>query len=161
MLSRAIAGEAGVNFLHTTGSSFDEMFVGVGAKRVRTLFKKARENKPCIIFIDEIDTLLSASRRKGFEHSSSRATINSFLAEMDGFEKDEGIMIIGATNHLDSLDSAAVRPGRFDKKIHVSAPDVEGREDIFKIYLEKICHSDKIEPKKLATMTPGFTGAEI
>mmetsp|Transcript_6248 Transcript_6248/g.7461 ORF Transcript_6248/g.7461 Transcript_6248/m.7461 type:complete len:211 (+) Transcript_6248:592-1224(+) len=99
MLSRAIAGEAGIAFLYCTGSSFDEMFVGVGAKRVRELFKKAKQNKPCIIFIDEIDTLLAKSRRYGREHSSSRATINQILTELDGFEKNEGILVIGATNH--------------------------------------------------------------
>jgi len=161
MLSRAIAGEAGVSFLYCTGSGFDEMFVGVGAKRVRELFQSARKNKPCIIFIDEIDTLLAASRRHGREHSSSRATINQFLTEMDGFEKNEGILVIGATNHKDSLDPAAVRPGRFDMNIHVPAPDVNGRADIFKIYLEKIAHKDDIEALKLARMCIGFTGAEI
>ena len=159
MLSRAIAGEAGVSFLYCTGSSFDEMFVGVGAKRVRELFKQARANKPCIIFIDEIDTLLAQSRRFGREHSSSRATINQFLTEIDGFEQNEGILVIGATNRKDSLDPAAIRPGRFDKEIHVPPPDINGRADIFKIYLEKISHSDAIDPKKLAQMTPGFTGA--
>ena len=161
MLSRAIAGEAGVSFLYCTGSSFDEMFVGVGAKRIRELFKQAKENKPCIIFIDEIDTLLAKSRRFGREHSSSRATINQILTELDGFEKNEGILVIGATNHKDSLDPAAVRPGRFDKKIHVPSPDVNGRADIFQIYLNKIAHNDEIKAKKLAQMTPGFTGAEI
>lgn len=161
LLSRAIAGEAGVNFMYCTGSSFDEMFVGMGAKRVRSLFKEARENTPCIIFIDEIDTLLSASRRFGNEHSSSRATINQMLTEMDGFKKQDNILVIGATNHQDSLDPAAVRPGRFDKKIHVPSPDVNGRQDIFNIYLDKIQYDKNIEVKKLATMTPGFTGAEI
>lgn len=150
MLSRAIAGEAGVSFLYCTGSSFDEMYVGVGAKRVRELFAQARKQKPCIIFIDEIDTLLSASRRHGGEHSSSRATINQVLTELDGFEQNDGILVIGATNHKDSLDPAAVRPGRFDKKIHVPSPDVNGREEIFKIYLDKIAHKDTIEAKKLA-----------
>lgn len=161
LLSRAIAGEAGTSFLYCTGSNFDEMYVGVGAKRVRELFAEARKQKPCIIFIDEIDTLLSKSRRYGSEHSSSRATINAMLTEMDGFEANEQVMVIGATNHEDSLDPAAVRPGRFDKKIHVPAPDVNGRTDIFNIYLAKIAKDDKIEAKKLATMTPGFTGAEI
>ena len=127
LLSRAIAGEAGVNFLYCTGSQFDEMFVGVGASRVRKLFSMAREKKPCIIFIDEIDSLLSASRRFGGEHSSSRATINQMLTELDGFQKNEGVLVIGATNHEDALDPAAVRPGRFDKKINVPSPDVNGR----------------------------------
>ena len=150
LLSRAIAGEAGVAFLYCTGSSFDEMFVGVGAKRVRELFEQARKNKPCIIFIDEIDTLLSSSRRFGSEHSSSRATINSMLTEMDGFQKNDNILVIGATNHQDALDPAAVRPGRFDKKIHVPSPDVNGRTDIFKIYLDKVALAEGVEAKQLA-----------
>lgn len=138
LLSRAIAGESGTSFLYCTGSSFDEMYVGVGAKRVRELFQEARKHKPCIIFIDEIDTLLSKSRRYGSEHSSSRATINSMLTEMDGFDQNDNILVIGATNHEESLDPAAVRPGRFDKKIHVPFPDINGRTDIFNIYLAKI-----------------------
>lgn len=135
LLARAIAGEAGTNFIYCTGSHFDEMFVGVGAKRIRELFNEAKKHKPCIIFIDEIDSLLSKSRRFNSEHSSSRATINQLLAELDGFEKNDNIMVIGATNHADALDPAAVRPGRFDKKIHVPLPDINGREDIFKYYL--------------------------
>lgn len=131
LLARAIAGEAGVNFIFCTGSDFDEMFVGVGAKRVRELFKKARQEQPCIIFIDEIDSLLGASRRASGEHSSQRATINQILAEMDGFEKNDNILLIGATNHQESLDPAAIRPGRFDSKIHVPSPDINGRSDIF------------------------------
>jgi ATP-dependent metalloprotease len=135
LLARAIAGEAGCSFIYCTGSNFDEMFVGVGAKRIRELFTEAKKHKPCIIFIDEIDSLLSKSRRFNSEHSSSRATINQLLTEMDGFEKTENILIIGATNHEDALDPAAVRPGRFDKKIHVPLPDVKGREEIFEYYL--------------------------
>lgn len=135
LLARAIAGEASVNFIYCTGSNFDEMYVGMGAKRVRELFAEARKNIPCIIFIDEIDSLMSKSRRFGSEHSSSRATINQFLAEMDGFDQYENIVVIGATNHEDDLDPAAVRPGRFDKKIHVPLPDVKGREEIFQLYL--------------------------
>ena len=127
LLARAISGESGVNFIYCTGSSFDEMYVGMGAKRVRELFAEARKNTPCVIFIDEIDSLLSKSRRFGSEHSSSRGTINQLLAEMDGFEKHENIVVIGATNHEADLDPAAVRPGRFDKKIHVPLPDVNGR----------------------------------
>jgi ATP-dependent metalloprotease len=161
LLARSIAGEAGVNFIFCSGSDFDEMFVGVGAKRIRQLFIEARKNQPCVIFIDEIDSLLAGSRRQGGEHSSSRATINQILAEMDGFEKNENIMVIGATNHEGSLDSAAVRPGRFDKKIHVPHPDLNGRTDIFELYLNKIEKTVEIEPRRLAQMTPGFTGAEI
>lgn len=114
------------------------MFVGVGAKRIKELFKEAKKHQPCIIFIDEIDSLLSKSRRYGGEHSSSRATINQILTEMDGFAKTENIVVIGATNHEDALDPAAVRPGRFDKKIHVPLPDVNGRTEIFEYYLAQI-----------------------
>lgn len=161
LLARAIAGESGVNFIYCTGSNFDEMFVGLGAKRVRELFQVAKQSTPCIIFIDEIDSLMSKSRRFGSEHSSSRGTINQLLAEMDGFEKTDQIVVIGATNHEDDLDPAAVRPGRFDKKINVPRPDLNGRKDILDLYLDKIHKEDDIEAKKIAKMTPGFTGAEI
>lgn len=161
LIARAIAGEAGCNFIYCTGSNFDEMWVGLGAKRVRELFTEAKKHQPCIIFIDEIDSLLSQSRRQGSEGSSSRATINQFLGELDGFEKNENILIIGATNHERSLDPAATRPGRFDKKIHVPHPDVTGREEIFEMYLDKIARSPEVKSRNLAMMTPGFTGAEI
>lgn len=144
LLARAIAGEAGCNFIYCTGSDFDEMFVGVGARRIKQLFAEARKHQPCILFIDEVDSLLSGSRRGNFESSSSRATLNQILAEMDGFESNENIMVIGATNHEQALDPAAVRPGRFDKKIHVPHPDVNGRKDIFELYLSKICKNDSI-----------------
>jgi ATP-dependent metalloprotease len=161
LIARAIAGEAGVNFIYLTGSDFDEMYVGVGAARMRKLFKAARENSPCIIFIDEIDSLLASSRRKG-EHSSSRATINQFLAEMDGFKKLDKILVIGATNNEKDLDPAAVRPGRFDKTIHINVPDETGRTDIIKFYLDKIKLEKKgLDPNYIAKLTPGFTGAEI
>ncbi len=162
LIARAIAGESGVNFIFLTGSDFDEVFVGVGAARIRKLFKIAKKNKPCIIFIDEIDSLLAKSRRMSMEHSSSRATINQFLAEMDGFEKMEQVFLIGATNHEKDLDPAAVRPGRFDKKIHINVPDEEGRIEIIKHYLNKILiKKEDLDPKFIARMTPGFTGAEI
>jgi ATP-dependent metalloprotease len=161
LIARAIAGEAGVNFIYLTGSDFDEMYVGVGAARMRKLFKAARENSPCIIFIDEIDSLLASSRRKG-EHSSSRATINQFLAEMDGFKKLDKILVIGATNNEKDLDPAAVRPGRFDKTIHINVPDETGRTDIIKFYLDKIKLEKKgLDATYIAKLTPGFTGAEI
>jgi ATP-dependent metalloprotease len=137
------------------------MFVGTGAKRVRELFKEAKKLNNCIIFIDEIDSLLSKSRRFSVEHSSSRGTINQILSEMDGFDKTDNILVIGATNHEDALDPAAVRPGRFDKKIHVPHPDVKGREDMFNYFLKRIKHDENIDPHKLAVMCPGFTGAEI
>lgn len=161
LIARAVAGEAGTNFIYCTGSNFDEMWVGLGAKRVRELFAEAKKHRPCIIFIDEIDSLLSKNRRQGSEGSSSRATINQLLSEMDGFEKNENILIIGATNHEDSLDTAATRPGRFDKKVHVPHPDVAGREEIFNLYLDKIARSGEVKARDLARMTPGFTGAEI
>jgi ATP-dependent metalloprotease len=161
LLARAIAGEAQTNFIYCTGSDFDEMFVGVGAKRVRELFEEAKKNTPCIIFIDEVDSLLSKSRRFGSEGSSSRATINQLLAEMDGFEVNENILVIGATNHEDVLDPAAVRPGRFDKKIHVPTPDINGRIEIFDYFLKKIPVAESITSRSLAQMTPGFTGAEV
>ena len=161
LLARAIAGESGVSFIYWTGSTFDEIFVGVGAKRVRQLFQAAREHTPCIIFIDEIDSLLSKSRRYAKEHSSNRSTINQILAEMDGFTSSENIIVIGATNHEGELDPAAVRPGRFDKKIHVPKPDLTGRKDILKLYLDKIKISKDISLDKLGKMTPGFTGADL
>jgi len=161
LLARAIAGESGVSFIYCTGSTFDEVFVGVGAKRVRQLFQTARERSPCIIFIDEIDSLLSKSRRFGKEHSSNRSTINQVLSEMDGFTGSENIIVIGATNHEDNLDPAAVRPGRFDKKIHVPKPDLDGRKDIASLYLSKIKVSGDVDLDKIGKMTPGFTGADL
>jgi ATP-dependent metalloprotease len=160
LIARAIAGESGCNFIHCSGSDFDEMYVGVGSMRIRQLFAEARKRQPCIIFIDEIDGLMSNTRRNG-EHSDSGSTLNQMLSEMDGFAKNENICIIGATNHEKSLDSAATRPGRFDKKIHVPRPDINGRFAIFQHYLDKIVKSEDVDAKKLAQMTPGYTGAEI
>ena len=131
LLAKAIAGEAKVPFFSISGSDFVEMFVGVGASRVRDMFEQAKKQSPCIIFIDEIDSLLTGQRRGGQEHSSSRGTLNQVLSEMDGFEPSDNIMVIGATNDKNGLDPAAVRPGRFDSKIHVPRPDVNGRRDIF------------------------------
>ena len=161
LIARAIAGESGCNFIFCSGSDFDEMFVGVGAARVRKVFETARKMQPCIIFIDEIDSLISSSRRSKVESSSSRATINQLLAEMDGFDRYSNICVIGATNHQDDLDPAATRPGRFDKKINVPRPDINGREEIFNLYLGKIAKSDQVNSRLLAHMTPGYTGAEI
>jgi ATP-dependent metalloprotease len=161
LIARAIAGDSGCNFIYCSGSDFDEMYYGVGAARIRQLFKVARKMQPCIIFIDEIDSLISETRRSSLEGSSSRATINQLLAEMDGFSKNDDICVIGATNHEATLDPAATRPGRFDKKIHVPRPDINGREEIFKLYLDKIAKSSLVSARKLAQMTPGYTGAEI
>jgi ATP-dependent metalloprotease len=161
LLARAIAGESGVSFIYCTGSTFDEVYVGVGAKRVRQLFQTARDRAPAIIFIDEIDSLLTKSRRFAKEHSSNRSTINQILAEMDGFTASDNIIVIGATNHEGDLDPAAIRPGRFDKKIHVPKPDLDGRKEILSLYLNKIKVSENIDLDKLGKMTPGFTGADL
>jgi len=161
LIARAIAGESEVNFIHCSGSNFDEMFVGLGAKWVKDLFKKAWMNMPCIIFIDEIDSLLTKSWWFGTEHSSNRSTINQILAEMDGFSKYENIVVIGATNHEGNLDPAAIRPGRFDKKIHIPKPDLQGWKDILNLYLDKIKRDTSVDVDKLCRMTPGFTGADI
>ena len=162
LISRAIAGEASVNFIYLTGSDFDGMFVGVGSRRVRKLFETARENSPCIIFIDEADTLLTKSRRGAGENSSSRSTLNQFLTEMDGFRDNEGITVLAATNHSEALDPAAVRPGRFDKSIHINVPSEEGRQEIVDYFLQKVALKlEDISSAYIAKLTPGFTGAEL
>lgn len=163
LIAKAIAGDSGVNFISLSGSDFEEMYVGVGASRIKQLFEYARKNTPCIIFIDEIDSLLTKSKRSTEEHSSSRATINQFLTEMDGFKKMSNIFIIGATNHEQDLDSAAIRPGRFDKRIHINAPSSQGRKEIAEYYLNKIKleKDDNVSPSIISQMTGGFTGAEI
>lgn len=163
LLAKAVAGEAGVPFFTLSGSDFVEMFVGVGAARVRDLFKQAKEKAPCIIFIDEIDAV-GRARGKGSMPGSNderENTLNSLLAEMDGFSTDSGVIILAATNRPDVLDSALLRPGRFDRQISIDKPDIVGREAIFKVHLEPIKSSKDIEPKKLAAQTPGFAGAEI
>ncbi|MEX2593203.1 MAG: ATP-dependent zinc metalloprotease FtsH [Anditalea sp.] len=163
LLAKAVAGEAGVPFFTLSGSDFVEMFVGVGAARVRDLFKQAKEKAPCIIFIDEIDAI-GRSRGKGQMPGSNderENTLNSLLVEMDGFGTDSGVIVLGATNRPDVLDSALLRAGRFDRQISIDKPDIIGREAIFKVHLEPIKTSDDIEPKKLAAQTPGFAGAEI
>ncbi|MFP4089623.1 MAG: ATP-dependent zinc metalloprotease FtsH [Cyclobacteriaceae bacterium] len=163
LLAKAVAGEAGVPFFSLSGSDFVEMFVGVGAARVRDLFKQAKEKAPCIIFIDEIDAV-GRARGKGAMPGSNderENTLNSLLAEMDGFSTDSGVIILAATNRPDVLDSALLRPGRFDRQISIDKPDIVGREAIFKVHLKPIKVSKDIEPKKLAAQTPGFAGAEI
>ena len=163
LIAKAIAGDSKVNFISVSGSDFEEMFVGIGAERVKKLFKFAREKKPCIIFIDEIDALLAKSKRTTNEHSSSRATINQFLSEMDGFQSLDDVFVLGATNHEKDLDSAAIRPGRFDKKIYINVPDSVGREEIADYYLNKIKldKDKKVTNHIISQMTTGFTGAEI
>lgn len=163
LLAKAVAGEAGVPFFTLSGSDFVEMFVGVGAARVRDLFKQAKEKAPCIIFIDEIDAI-GRSRGKGQMPGSNderENTLNSLLVEMDGFGTDTGVIVVAATNRPDVLDNALLRPGRFDRQISIDKPDIVGREAIFKVHLKPIKSSDDVDPKKLAAQTPGFAGAEI
>ncbi|CAF3429468.1 unnamed protein product [Rotaria socialis] len=160
LLARAVAGEAGVPFFHTSGSEFDEMFVGSGARRVRQLFTAAKARVPCVIFIDEIDSV-GAKRSSSQMHPYANQTINQLLAEMDGFDKNEGIIILAATNRRDYLDSALLRPGRFDCEIHIAPPDVRGRKEIFELYLSKTIHDKTIDTEYLAKGTTGFTGADI
>jgi AFG3 family protein len=163
LLAKAVAGEAGVPFFTLSGSDFVEMFVGVGAARVRDLFKQAKEKAPCIIFIDEIDAI-GRSRGKGQMPGSNderENTLNSLLVEMDGFGTDSGVIVLAATNRPDVLDSALLRAGRFDRQISIDKPDINGREAIFKVHLKPIKIADDIDPKKLAAQTPGFAGAEI
>ncbi len=163
LLAKAVAGEANVPFFSLSGSDFVEMFVGVGAARVRDLFKQAKEKAPCIIFIDEIDAI-GRSRGRGSmpgANDERENTLNSLLVEMDGFATDSGVIILAATNRPDVLDSALMRPGRFDRMISIDKPDLNGRESIFKVHLKPLKLSSDVDPKKLAAQTPGFAGAEI
>ncbi|MGV3559185.1 ATP-dependent zinc metalloprotease FtsH [Larkinella arboricola] len=163
LLAKAVAGEAGVPFFSLSGSDFVEMFVGVGAARVRDLFKQAKEKAPCIIFIDEIDAV-GRSRGRGSmpgANDERENTLNSLLVEMDGFATDSGIIILAATNRPDVLDSALLRPGRFDRQISIDKPDIVGREAIFRVHLKPIKLATDVDPKELATQTPGFAGADI
>ena len=162
LLAKAMAGEAQVPFFSLSGSDFVEMFVGVGASRVRDLFKQAREKAPCIIFIDEIDAIGRARGRNAIMSNDEREnTLNQLLVEMDGFGGDTGIIILAATNRPDVLDSALLRPGRFDRQITIDKPDVKGREAIFKVHLMPIKVSETLDVHKLAEQTPGFAGADI
>ena len=162
LLAKAMAGEAQVPFFSLSGSDFVEMFVGVGASRVRDLFKQAREKAPCIIFIDEIDAIGRARGRNAIMSNDEREnTLNQLLVEMDGFGGDTGIIILAATNRPDVLDTALLRPGRFDRQISIDKPDVKGRETIFKVHLIPIKTSQTLDLHKLAEQTPGFAGADI
>ena len=162
LLAKAMAGEAGVPFFSLSGSDFVEMFVGVGASRVRDLFKQAREKAPCVIFIDEIDAIGRARGKNAMMSNDEREnTLNSLLVEMDGFGGDTGIIILAATNRPDVLDNALLRPGRFDRQISIDLPDVTGREAIFAVHLTGIKKADYLDIKKLAEQTPGFAGADI
>lgn len=162
LLAKAMAGEAKVPFFSISGSDFVEMFVGVGASRVRDLFKQAREKAPCIIFIDEIDAIGRARGKNVIGGNDEReSTLNQLLVEMDGFGGDTGIIMIAATNRPDVLDDALLRPGRFDRQISIDRPDLKGREQIFQVHLKKIKTAPEVNAKKLALQTPGFVGADI
>jgi AFG3 family protein len=162
LLAKAMAGEAQVPFFSLSGSDFVEMFVGVGASRVRDLFKQAREKAPCIIFIDEIDAIGRARGKNVMMSNDEReSTLNQLLVEMDGFGTDTGIIVLAATNRPDVLDTALLRPGRFDRQISIDKPDVKGREAIFKVHLKPIKISESLDIHKLAEQTPGFAGADI
>ena len=162
LLSRAVAGEADVPFYHMSGSDFVELFVGVGASRVRDLFSQAKASSPAVIFIDEIDAV---GRHRGAGlgggHDEREQTLNQILVEMDGFEPNEGVIVMAATNRPDILDKALLRPGRFDRKVMVDPPDIKGREDILKIYVKKRPLADDIDVSVLAKRTPGFVGADL
>ena len=162
LLSKAIAGEAGVPFFSISGSDFVEMFVGVGASRVRDLFEEAKQNAPCIVFIDEIDAV---ARRRGTGmgggHDEREQTLNQLLVEMDGFGVNEGIIVMAATNRVDILDQAIMRPGRFDRKVYVGSPDVKGREEILKVHASNKALAEDVDLKQVAQATVGFTGADL
>lgn len=163
LLAKAVAGEAGVPFFSISGSDFVEMFVGVGASRVRDLFKQAREKAPCIVFIDEIDAIGRARGRNAIQGGNDERenTLNQLLVEMDGFSTDKGVIMMAATNRPDILDSALLRPGRFDRQIGIDPPDIIGREEIFKVHLRTIKIAEGVNPEILSEMTPGFAGADI
>jgi AFG3 family protein len=163
LLAKAVAGEAQVPFFSLSGSDFVEMFVGVGASRVRDLFKQAKDKAPCIIFIDEVDAIGRARGKNSMMGGNDERenTLNQLLVEMDGFGTDSGIIILAATNRPDVLDAALLRPGRFDRQISIDKPDLVGREQIFKVHLQPIKTSEIVDPKKLSAQTPGFAGAEI
>ena len=162
LLAKAIAGEAGVAFFSISGSDFVEMFVGVGASRVRDLFEEAKKNAPCIVFIDEIDAV---ARRRGTGmgggHDEREQTLNQLLVEMDGFGVNEGIIVMAATNRVDILDPAIMRPGRFDRKVHVGRPDIGGREEILKVHAKNKPLGDDVDLQQIAQTTAGFTGADL
>jgi cell division protease FtsH len=162
LLARAIAGEAGVPFFSISGSDFVEMFVGVGASRVRDLFVQGKKNAPCIIFIDEIDAV---GRHRGAGlgggHDEREQTLNQLLVEMDGFESNEGVILISATNRPDVLDPALLRPGRFDRQVVVSLPDIRGREKILRVHMKRVPLASDVDPVVLAKGTPGFSGADL
>lgn len=160
LLARAVAGEADVPFFHAAGPEFDEILVGQGARRVRDLFSRAKSRAPCVIFIDEIDSV-GAKRSNSLLHPYANQTINQLLTEMDGFRQNEGVIVLGATNRRDDLDKALLRPGRFDVEINVTVPDLNGRKEILELYLGKIKLANNVDVEVLARGTTGFTGADL
>ena len=161
LLARSIAGEAGVPFLFASGSDFVEMYAGVGASRIRKLFKDARKHPSCIIFIDELDAVGRSRGGSSLSHEEREQTLNQLLVEMDGFAPNQGIVVIAATNRPDILDPALLRPGRFDRQVTVGAPDVKGREQILKIHARKVQVGVEVDLRQIARGTPGFSGAEL
>jgi cell division protease FtsH len=163
LLAKAIAGEADVPFFSISGSDFVEMFVGVGASRVRDLFKQAKDNSPCIIFLDEIDAV-GRRRGSGFSsggHDEREQTLNAILVEMDGFDTNDQVIVIASTNRVDVLDPALTRPGRFDRQVYVPLPDVKGRLEILKVHARKVKLGPKVDLSRMAKATPGFSGADL
>jgi ATP-dependent metalloprotease FtsH len=160
LIAKAVAGEAGVPFFQASGSDFDEMFVGTGSKRVRQLFSAARARAPCVIFIDEIDSV-GSKRTNSMIHPHANQTINQLLAEMDGFQKNEGVIVLGATNRRDTLDSALMRPGRFDVEVRIDKPDLSARIEILEYYLDKVARDENIDVKYLARQLTGLGGSTI
>ena len=162
LLARAVAGEANVPFFSISGSDFVEMFVGVGASRVRDLFEQGKKNAPCIIFIDEIDAV---GRHRGAGlgggHDEREQTLNQLLVEMDGFESNDGVILVAATNRPDVLDPALLRPGRFDRRVIVGRPDVRGREEVLAVHAKKVPVADDVDLRVMARGTPGFSGADL
>merc|ERR1711871_1784987 len=159
LLAKAVAGEAGVPFFYASGSEFEEIYVGVGAKRVRELFAQAKKNAPCIVFVDEIDA--GGSARSPKDQQAMKMTLNQLLVELDGFNPSEGIIVLAATNFPQLLDKALVRPGRFDRNVAVPLPDVAGREQILDLYVKAVPADKSVEVKTLARATPGMSGADL
>ena len=161
MLAKAVAGESGVPFFSMSWSEFVEMFVGMGASKVRDLFKQAKEKAPCIVFIDEIDAIGQKRDGRAGGNDEREQTLNQLLTEMDGFEENTGVMILAATNRPESLDPALTRPGRFDRRVPVELPDLQGREAILRVHAKKVNLSDNIDFEKIARMASGASGAEL
>jgi cell division protease FtsH len=161
LLAKSIAGEAGVPFLFASGSDFVEMYAGVGASRIRKLFKDARRHPSCIVFIDELDAVGRSRGGNSLSHEEREQTLNQLLVEMDGFAVSAGIVVVAATNRPDILDPALLRPGRFDRQVTVGCPDLKGREQILQIHAKKVALDSAVDLRQVARGTPGFSGAEL